>query len=322
MKGFLYFFLKIAVASGILYWMIATGKLDLLQTKIFIEKWKFFVLLATPVFLITMLLQNLRWWIILKCFKIHIKFYDAFLLTWIGNFFSSILPGLISGDVIKGLYLKKKTHTLVAVYTTLIFDRLLGLFGLLLLFLIASTKLSLSSSNIISSLSLFSLLGGLSVAVFIFFICFPSFSSLFKSNNFLRKVIGKFPKKNFLISLYQNLTLLRQHKLKLLFAVFLSILIHLALCLLIYQISTFVITENKLDFWQQVTVIPLGLVITAIPISPAGLGVGHIAFENLYNLLGSSGGANLFNLFIINQVLVFLLGFIPFLFYKKSFKKN
>jgi hypothetical protein len=46
--------------------------------------------------------------------------------------------------------------------------------------------------------------------------------------------------------------------------------------------------------------------------------VGHIAFDNLYAWFGASGGATLFNIFIINQILIFLSGAIPFVFYKRK----
>ena len=89
------------------------------------------------------------------------------------------------------------------------------------------------------------------------------------------------------------------------------------MCMLFYQIADILLSE-KIDFWKQMSLIPLGLITTAIPISPAGIGVGHVAFENLYNLFGLKEGANIFNLFIINQILVYLLGFFPFLFYRRK----
>jgi hypothetical protein len=52
---------------------------------------------------------------------------------------------------------------------------------------------------------------------------------------------------------------------------------------------------------------------TAIPISPGGLGVGHVLFANLFNLVGIDNGASLFNLFFLIAFLHNFSGVIPYL---------
>jgi uncharacterized membrane protein YbhN (UPF0104 family) len=60
------------------------------------------------------------------------------------------------------------------------------------------------------------------------------------------------------------------------------------------------------------TFIPLGLMCTALPISPAGLGIGHAAFGTLFSYYGISKGASLFNLYFLCLVFVNLMGIFPF----------
>ena len=43
-------------------------------------------------------------------------------------------------------------------------------------------------------------------------------------------------------------------------------------------------------------VVPLGQIVTAIPIMPAGIGTGHAAFLYLFHLMGSQRGADVFTL--------------------------
>jgi len=50
-----------------------------------------------------------------------------------------------------------------------------------------------------------------------------------------------------------------------------------------------------------------------VPISYAGFGVGHIAFERLFSILGMSGGATVFNVYLIGQTAPCLLGVFPYL---------
>jgi len=54
--------------------------------------------------------------------------------------------------------------------------------------------------------------------------------------------------------------------------------------------------------------VPLGLLVTAVPIAPAGIGTGHAAFGWLFLRLGSKAGANVFNLFILVQLALASVG--------------
>jgi len=54
--------------------------------------------------------------------------------------------------------------------------------------------------------------------------------------------------------------------------------------------------------------VPLGLMLTAIPVTPAGLGVGQVAFLSLFHLAGTSQGANLYTLYMASFVLINLSG--------------
>ena len=108
MKKNIVFLLKVGFAGGLLYWLISSGKLDFSQTRIIFDSWQFFAFLVLPVLFLAMSLQNLRWWLLLKLLGLKIPFRQAFALTWIGNFFSVIFPGIVSGDLIKGLYLHSK----------------------------------------------------------------------------------------------------------------------------------------------------------------------------------------------------------------------
>ena len=324
MKDIIIFFLKITVAAGLLYWLVSSGKLDFSQTKIILETWQFFIFLLLPALFFTMFLQNLRWWILIQFFKLTIPLRQAFLFTWIGNFFSSILPGLVSGDIIKGAYfynLKKSSlqkFDLVSIYATLFIDRLLGLFGLLIIFLFSMAIIVVEQKKLAYSLFPFVLISIAILFCFFLFIFYPSKDK----KRWLEKIIQKMPKQVFFMKVYQNFRVLRKHKWKLLGLIFISLVIHIVVCLLFYQITTFLIVGSSLTFWKQMALIPLGMIATAIPISPAGIGVGHVAFENLYSLFGVNGGANIFNLFIIPQIFVYLLGCIPFLLYRKKTNKR
>ena len=51
----------------------------------------------------------------------------------------------------------------------------------------------------------------------------------------------------------------------------------------------------------------------AIPIAPAGIGVGHAVFDTLFGLFGINNGASLFNIYLLAIVAESLTGAIPYL---------
>lgn len=77
------------------------------------------------------LMLTLRWRIFLRQQEIDLPFGKIFGLTWAGQFFNSVLPGSIGGDVVKiyqvcRMYPDKKAASMVTVVT----DRLCALFAL------------------------------------------------------------------------------------------------------------------------------------------------------------------------------------------------
>jgi hypothetical protein len=77
-------------------------------------------------------------------------------------------------------------------------------------------------------------------------------------------------------------------------------------------------TGQDASFSAIATVFPLGLLTVVIPISPAGMGVGHVAFDRLYAAIGLSGGATVFNIFLLGQMVPCLFGVIPYLLLKRA----
>ena len=55
-----------------------------------------------------------------------------------------------------------------------------------------------------------------------------------------------------------------------------------------------------------------------VPVSPGGIGVGHVAFDRLFSMIGISGGASVFNAYLIGQMAVSLLCVFPYLALRRS----
>jgi len=80
------------------------------------------------------LLSAWRWHLLLKVQDIHLPKIRVLQLTMIGVFFNYLVPGGTGGDLVKGFYLlKETTGRSAAALLSVLMDRLLGLFTLILM---------------------------------------------------------------------------------------------------------------------------------------------------------------------------------------------
>ena len=126
---------KFALAGGIVAYLISKGKLDLSLLGRAWEAKAAWVMCA--LFIVAqILIATYRW----KCL-VEIKsekklpLFSVLMTTWIGLFFSSVLPGAVTGDLVKLVYARNLDRKLDKTFllTTILMDRVIGLIGLLCL---------------------------------------------------------------------------------------------------------------------------------------------------------------------------------------------
>lgn len=305
--------LKFALAFGLIYWLVQSGKLDtqLIQR-----------LFANPLFVIAILfgmfcidlIGTFRWKLILQFnSNVKLKYFKVFRANWIGLFFNSVLPGAVSGDLIKVFYIKDENPAWSKkfLFASVFLDRLLGVFGLVILGaisgLISYTYLSSLSSQVTMLVHfIFLLFSGVifSFVMVFFFQNLPlKISQIVKSRlHFLAGILDK------LEIMWKDLCSFKHN---LLIYLLLSTIIQGA-ALIIFWFVVKPYTNIPFELTHAAIIFPIGIIFIAIPISPAGLGVGHLIFEQLFTLLGFENGANLFNIYIIIYLMHNLTGVIPY----------
>lgn len=305
--------LKLTFAAALIYWLASSGKLDFsLIRKSFQAgpQW----IIATVLILIQTLLGAFRYKLLLETkSKKPLRFLEILKLNYIGHFFSSVLPGAVTGDLIKLAYIKKLSPDFSKTFlvTITLLDRIMGLTGLLFLagfFSLAYfnevTALSPRLAHVISlNLILFT-----GAAFFLAVLISPR---KFQLN--LLHFLGLIPvigKKIEEIS--AQLFALRENRIDVLKSFLLSIASQFIAILAFWVISS-PFLEKALPFQFAFTFIPIGQITMAIPLSPGGLGVGHVLFANLFSMAGLSNGASLFNLFYLCSLANYALGVIPYL---------
>jgi uncharacterized membrane protein YbhN (UPF0104 family) len=310
---------KILLAGGLIYWLISSGKLDF---KLLAELQDHLpsVALAVTLSLLNFLIISYRWETILRArSQVKLPVLGLFKITWIGQFFSSVLPGSVSGDLVKILYVQNfdKSFSKKFIFASILIDRVMGLSGLILLVglssLVFGKKIMTAAPGMIPLLNINYLLMGLVILFFgIFFFLHNIVRSLFLKlqNTFLPKVFEK------IIQLWDDLVMIKSQMLK---AIGISVGVQFMAVLIFWSlIKPFI--GHEMNFEEALAFIPIGLMTLALPIAPSGLGVGHAIFQKLFELSGITNGASLFNLYFVVTLVVNIFGFIPYLLTKTKVK--
>lgn len=312
LKTFFINTLKILFAAGLIYWLITSGKLDFkLLTKL--SDHPFAVLTAVVLCIVNFVLISYRWETILRArSQVKIPILGLLRITWIGQFFSSVLPGSVSGDLVKILYVQKfdENFSKKFVFASILIDRVMGLSGLILLVGISSL---LFGRHILENAPAMGPL--LSMNYFLVMLVILSLGIFFYFHHWVRLFLVKcegialksiFEK---IITLWDDLVMIKGHMLK---AVGLSLIVQFIGVLVFWSlISPFV--GGHMDFVQALAFIPIGLMTLALPVAPSGLGVGHAIFQKLFEFSGIDNGASLFNLYFVVTLVVNVLGVIPYI---------
>lgn len=310
--------LKIVLALGLVLWLVSKGQLDFSLVEESINHLNllfagFALLLGQSV------LIGIRWKILLETKSASpLPTLKTISINWIGLFFSVFLPGVVTGDLVKLLYAKDLDPSLGKTFLimSMVLDRALGLSGLILLMVFFSIINYNELTNLGPQMTTL-----LSFNGFLFFCILFFLSLLFLPSNL----------RNPLVRLSGRLPLLGRHISKTMAQIWIVGANKKAVgqCLLLSIVIQFIhvwafwiITSpfyvRPLEFSWAFSLIPLGDIAIAIPISPAGIGVGHVVFQRLFELVGIHNGANLFNLYFLVIVSVYLLGLFPYLLARKK----
>jgi len=304
---------KIFFAVGIIFWLISSGKLDfklmndLLNSGPHLASGLVFILFS-------IMITSFRWKLILGVKAAErISFKKILPINWIGLFFSTFLPGVVTGDVLKLLYVKDidKNFSKTFLLTSVVMDRLFGLCGLLFLTGIVSaynynSLIALSDDVKVLLHTNFLLFAG---AIF-FMVC------LFLPTKLQELILGLISKLPVLgqklANTFEQVWLLGRNRKTTIQCILLSISTQFFNVLAFWMLTSS-FYGKEITLGQVYGFIPIGFLAMAIPIAPSGAGVGHAVFDKLFGLVGVTGGASLFNLYFLCMLMMNLFGVIPYL---------
>ena len=307
--------LKFSVAAGVLVYLYVRGDIAWEPLRTALQQWQY----SVPAFLLLTLMplaQFWRWQCLLRASHLHLPHREVFSYLMVSKFFNTALPGYISGDVIRGFYVFRRASKVEtsavkpsAVVASIVFDRTAGLiplFFLCLIGLLGSLDKPLPGPVVaaVGSITGVGLL--LPLGLFLWTYRRP------QPAPFLLRMSRWIRLDRSLAALYQDAhQYVRDWKLigNILGISFLN----QGLAIASFTLSGFAL-QMQTPLMSYFLLVPLGLLVTAIPLSPAGLGVGQVAFLALFHLAGTAQGANLFTLYMASSVLINLAGALLYLF--------
>ncbi len=304
--------LKIVFVGGLLYFLTRKGFISVQDTRRAFSQ-RSFIAAALGAYCVSVLLGVIRWQILLRAQGIRLKFMRVFQLTMVGNFFNIALPGAVSGDFVKAFYVGKEVQGLRArAFGSILFDRVSGLSALVL---VSAGAILLGFKSFVGS----EMLNGIRFFVSVSAVCvvvFYAYLFLVKEHHdpllwLFKKIQGRVAAAGALTRVYEGLRHYHNHRLAVIQVVVISVAIQLLVGWAAYQfVQAFGVEGHLLSIY---VIVPLGLLITAIPVLPAGVGTGHAAFLYLFKLIGSDRGADIFSLVALSNILIGALGGLVYL---------
>ena len=248
---------------------------NLKQVDVFILS---FALLCT---LISYCLVGYRWKRLLAVLSIPISVKDAIRYTFIGYFFSQIIPGMIGGDALKAYLFAKNTSKKVQIFVSVFVDRIFGIFGfallaaimLLIIWWVGLVDIHTMNTPLISIFVIFISIIGVTAILLN-----PQLHKLMR----LERLYQYLSFSNHIKDAFDTIYLFRKNSVSFLIIVWFTFIAQL------FGICTVMLIGFGLDlqiaWYFYFLYVPLIIIISAVPVTPGGVGL----MEGLYLVYFSS----------------------------------
>lgn len=238
-------------------------------------------LLGASCLFIGISLAALRWWLLLRSANIEFSLAKCFRLTFIGQFFNTVVPGLTGGDLVKAFLVARSTDRRAEAVVSVFVDRILGLFALSMLAGIA--VLFVASQQPQLAFGVLAFVGAMLGAFALFF------SHGLRRFLRLEERIARLPGGGMLRKVDEAVFVYRYRMGTVGLSLLLSCVNHLVTITGVFVIGVALANEmQRASFSDLLIIYPVVGVMTAVPIAPAGLGIGEGLFGSLYLMFGRS----------------------------------
>lgn len=242
--------------------------------------------LAFAVYFICLLLTFVRWQVLVQAQGLPFSIYDAIRLGFVGAITSLFLPGSITGDLVKASFIATEQKRRVVAVSTILIDRVAGLYALLLLTSLIGMVFwdEVTQFELLRVLVLFvwAVTGGAALAVLaiLFFRAEPLIAWLESFRWGGRQ----------LAELVRVLQLYKHQPGTVALVLVLGLVGHVGF-VMTFQLAARAVTPQPPSWELQFLIIPAYMVAASVPLTPlGGLGVGEAMLGGLYKIIGAPVG--------------------------------
>lgn len=230
-------------------------------------------------FLLPIGLTALRWWLLMRAAGLPAPLGRVAAVSYAGTFFNLFLPGAVGGDIAKAVLATQGEERKAAIVGTVVLDRIVGLVMMVVLAVAASLSQIGRPELRPVVIAVMAMFGGF-LALYLAY-----FSPRLRSTRFGTWLKGRLP----FVSVVREIDgVFRSAVGKrgvLASACLLSIVAQVATIVLIFGLAR-AIGIGGVPFHQFLVFEPLLFIISAIPISLGGWGVGEYAYVRLFGIVG------------------------------------
>ncbi len=225
---------------------------------------------AFAVYVSNMLVIATRWWLLLHVVDIHLSLWEAVRLSFLGAYFSVVVPGTVSGDLVKAYYAAKHTPAKAAALVSVFMDRAMGLTELTLMATIVLAVVAVTGLAPLESLRLPA--GLLAVLVVVLVAAFAFlFSPALRHRLRLDRLYGRLPLAGHLAVAGKAIRQYRGNIRRLVEAMGITLIGQtLWICSMILMGQSLSLATPWTSYFLYVPVI---FAIASVPLTPGGLGL-------------------------------------------------
>ncbi|MBN1115491.1 MAG: flippase-like domain-containing protein, partial [Oligoflexia bacterium] len=308
--------LKFGVAFGLVAYLLYTGKLDIHAIYGATDNYGYLVAAFFCV-LAAIMINFFRWFLLLRGQDINLSAREVISLNFIGLFFTTVLPGAVGGDLVKSVYIARKApDKKTAAVLTVLLDRVVGLIALII---IGCAGLTVNFKNFYDNpalktlgITLYIVLLGLGI----FFIA--GLSRRIYRHRITLIIFRTLPFSEAINKVYAAFHAYRYRPRILLYSIIISFVTH-AFNIWSFYFITLALGFEHLSVYTYFFIVPVGMITTALPVAPAGIGIGQAAYLKLFEWsVGSptTVGADAITILQIFSICIFLCGGFFYITYK------
>jgi uncharacterized protein (TIRG00374 family) len=277
----------------------------------------FAVVLGTCSLLITLV----RWYVLVRAVELPFTVANAIRLGLVGFFFSTFLPGSVGGDLVKAAFIAREQSRRTVAVATVIMDRVIALWALVWLVAISggifwalgllqgataqtSTRIIIGAAIIVGvSLAVWFLLGLLPTA---------------RADRFAGR-LDRIPKAGAtLAELWRAFWMYRCRTGSVVVVMLMSWVGQIGFVLAFYCCVRAMLDPSAVStiptLAEHFLLVPIGLVIQAMPLFPGGAGIAEAGFAFLYSRFGADPGPAVVGM-LTQRVINWMLGLVGYFVY-------